>query len=71
MHVVGHQYVGVDTATGLACVFTQPVEVIAVVLVSEEAGPPVVAALDDVQGNVRQRQASSARHGSQYFTEPV
>jgi hypothetical protein len=29
----------------------------------KEAGLPVVAALDDVQGNIGQRQASAARHG--------
>lgn len=61
--MIGHQHIGMDAATGPASAFSQPFEVAAVVLVSEETGLAVVAALYQMKGNARQGKARTARHG--------
>jgi hypothetical protein len=53
MHMVRHEDIGMDAATGLAGVFGQPFKIEAVVLVSEEASLAVVSALDQVERNPR------------------
>lgn len=40
----------------------QPISVAMVVLIGEEAGLSVVAALDEMDGDVRQGDASASRH---------
>ena len=62
MNVVGHLDVGMHPATGLAREFSQPIEIDAVVLIGEETGLAVVAALDQVKRDVGQRQAGAAGH---------
>ena len=61
--MIGHQCKSMDAAAGLAGMLGQPVEVEAVVLVGEEAGLAVVAALDQMEGNARQGKARTTRHG--------
>lgn len=62
MHVIGHQYIGMDAATCLGGMLRQPFKIDAVILVREEAGLPVIAALNQMLGNARQRKARTARH---------
>ncbi len=50
--MVGHQHIGMHLAAGLAGIFSQPVEIEAIVLVGEKASLAIVAALDDVQGDI-------------------
>ena len=48
MHVVGHQRIGVDGTAAIARRLFEPMEVALIVLLGEEAGLAVDAALDDV-----------------------
>jgi hypothetical protein len=52
VHVVGHQHIGMNAAACLVGVPGQSVQVVAVIFVGEEAGLPVIAALDDVERDV-------------------
>ena len=61
--MVGHQHVGMHPAGASLGVLAQPVELAAIVLVSEEARLPIVAALDHVHRHVGQHQTGAARHG--------
>ena len=70
MNVVGHQHIGMDAATGLGGVFGEPVEIKAIVLVAEEARLAIVAALDEMEGNTRQGQASAAWNISEEEQSP-
>lgn len=62
MHMIRHQDVGMNRASGALRALLQLVEVISVVDIRKEAGLAVVAALDDVQGNVGEGDACAARH---------
>lgn len=62
MHVIGHQYTGVQLAAGIAQPIGQPRQVGAVVLIAEETGVPVVAALHDVQRYFGEVDAGAAGH---------
>ena len=61
--MVGHQGVGVQGAVCLGQGVFQPVQVGVVVLLGEEAGFAVVAALHDVQGLTIEVDAGAAGHG--------
>jgi hypothetical protein len=63
MHVVGHQHVGVQRALGLAERFPQPMQVVAVILLAEETGLAIVAALHNVQRNAIEMDTGAAGHG--------
>jgi hypothetical protein len=52
MHVVVHQHIGVQCAVGSEQRLAQQIEVTTAVVVIQEAGQAVVAALDDVLGDV-------------------
>jgi len=52
MHVIGHQYASVDLAAFAQGDLTQVATVTLEVSCCEEAGPPVIAALDDMLGDV-------------------
>jgi len=62
MHVVRHQHAGVDAAARVARVVAQPVEIVDTVVVTVEAGLPVVAALDQVKRNAGQGDAGTSWH---------
>jgi len=63
MHMIRHQDVGMNRASGALRALLQLVEVISVVDIRKEAGLAVVAALDDVQSNAEKSDAGAARHG--------
>jgi hypothetical protein len=63
MHVVGHQRVGVQPCLLPLERLAKPVQVGVVVLLCEEAGLAVVAALHDVQRHSVDMAARAARHG--------
>ena len=48
--MVGHEYIGMKSASLLVQRFVQPVQVSVIVFFAKEAGFAVVSALDDVQG---------------------
>lgn len=52
MNVISHQYVGMNTAACLGCVFMQPVQVKTVILVSIKTRLTVVTTLDNVQRDI-------------------
>lgn len=62
MHVVGHQHVGMNPTARFVGVFGQPIPIKTVILVGKKAGLTVVAALDQVEWHIRQRDASAAGH---------
>jgi hypothetical protein len=62
MNVIGHEDVGVDRAPLLAGGRPEPVQVDPVVVVVEEDGLPVVAALHHMDRHARQEEAGFARH---------
>ena len=62
MHMIGRQYISVDGAAFAQRDLAQVVAVALVVCGNEEAGLPVVAALDDMLRYVRQIEARAARH---------
>ena len=49
MDMVGHQHIGVNRTAAIASRFFEPMEVALVILLGEEAGLAVDAALNDVQ----------------------
>jgi hypothetical protein len=60
--MIGHQHVGVNPATGLAGILGQPIEIAAIILIGKKAGLVIIASLDEVDGNIGQRDAGTARH---------
>lgn len=61
--MIGHQHVGVKTALVARERVAEQIEVGAAIVVGEEAGQAVVAALDEVLRDVGQVGAGQARHG--------
>ena len=64
MHVIGHQYIGVQRAICFLQRFAEPMEVALVVLLREKARLAIVAPLDDVEGNAIEVDAGAAGHGA-------
>ncbi len=62
MHVVGHQYVGMDGTAKLGSEFLQVMQVELEVFFGVKAHGTVVAALDDVPGNARDGEAGATGH---------
>lgn len=62
MHMVGHQDISVNPATGLVGVFFQPVEIEAEIFIGNKADLPVVAPLDQMQRDTGEHQARAAGH---------
>ena len=60
MHVIGHQHESVQPAVVPIQCFPEIAEVTVVVILGEEAGIAVVAALDHMLGNARQTEARFA-----------
>jgi hypothetical protein len=60
--MVGHQHIGMDGRAAIASRFFEPVEIALVVLVGEEAGLAIDAALNDVQRVIGKRNAWAAWH---------
>jgi hypothetical protein len=58
--MVGHQDSGVQRTARLGERFAKPAQVAQVIVFGEEAGPAVVAPLDDVQGNAIEVYAGTA-----------
>ena len=48
MHVIGHQHIGVQPASSRCQDFAEPFEVDEVILIGEETGIAILAALDEV-----------------------
>ena len=57
--MVGHQHIGMNATACLACVFAQPVQVTAVILIRHKADLPVIAALNQMQGDIGQHQTGT------------
>ncbi|WP_293368451.1 hypothetical protein [Nevskia sp.] len=64
MNVIRHQYIGVQLAAGVAQPVAKSGEVGAVVVIAEETGIPIVAALHDVQRRFGEMDSGSTRHKS-------
>jgi len=62
MHMVGHQDISVNPATGLVGVFFQPVEIEAAIFIGNKADLPVIAPLDQMQRDIGEHQARAAGH---------
>lgn len=62
--MIGHQDIGMNSATLLLRTFVEPAQVGSVIVVTEERGLTAVAALDDVRGNAREIEAGFAGHSS-------
>jgi hypothetical protein len=62
MHVIAHETVRVDGATGLFRDIAEQGQVDKVIVVLPKADHAVVAALNNVDGKIRHDQASLARH---------
>ncbi len=60
--MVGHQYVCMNAAPGLARILAQPVQIKTIVFVGEKAGLAVVAPLDQVHRYVWKREAWATGH---------
>lgn len=58
-----------DAAASFACVFGQPFQIEAVVLASKEADLAAIAVLNQVEGNARQGETRTARHGRDRWRE--
>lgn len=67
MHVIGHQYIGVQVAACVAQPIRQLGHVGAVVLIAEATGVPVMAALHDVQRHFGDMDTGAAGHGSEHL----
>ena len=62
MHMVGHEHIGVNVTAFAQRDLAQFIPIAVVVDRVEEAGLPVVAALNDVLGNTSQIQSGLSRH---------
>ena len=62
MHVIGHQYIGVELAFGLTERFAEPVKIAGVVFFAEETRLTVMPALYDVQRYTIKVDAGAAGH---------
>lgn len=63
MDKIGHQPIGMGPVAGLGGTLAQPVQIKPAILRGEETGLPVIATLNDVRVNARERKASASRHG--------
>ena len=63
MHMVGHQHISVNVAIRFAGSIKQPVEICAIVLVGKKARLPIIAALNQMQRDMRQREPWAPWHG--------
>lgn len=62
MHVIRHQVMGVNITARSLCSRLQAIEIEAVVIILDEAGLTVIAALDDMLGDVDEIEAREAGH---------
>jgi hypothetical protein len=62
MDVIAHEAIRVDCASRLLCEVAQQRQVKKVIVLVPETHHPIVAALDDMNGEVRDDQARLARH---------
>ena len=60
--MIGHEHVRMNGAAIFLGVDVQPMEIELIVLIGEEAGRPIVAALDDMQRQIGQKPARAAGH---------
>lgn len=60
--MIGHEGIGVYCATCFKGIISQPVQVQLVIFISEETGLTIVAALDNVKGNIGQDESGSSWH---------
>lgn len=63
VHVVGHQYIGVNLAAVAQRDFPEVLQIAMPIGIGEEAGLAIVAALDNVLGNAGEVDARPACHG--------
>jgi hypothetical protein len=63
MDVIGHQYVGMDLAVVRTSRVMQLCKIGQIVLITKEAGLPIVPAQDDVLRNTGDMKTGLARHG--------
>ena len=61
--MVGHEHIGMHAAAGFAGVLAQPIQIQAVIPIGKETSLAVVAALDEVKRDIRQRKAGEAGNG--------
>jgi hypothetical protein len=70
MHVVGHEHIRVYPAAVRQRCLAKVMQVPHVVGLAKEAGPTIVATLDDVLGDVREIEPGLARHRASFFAKP-
>lgn len=63
MHVVGHQYVGVNGAAKFGGKFFKVMQVGLVILFGMKTRRTIITALDDVPWDAGYRDAGASRHG--------
>jgi hypothetical protein len=61
--MVRHQHIGMDFTSGFSGIFTQPIQIDAVVIIRKETRLAIVATLDDMNWNIRQCESGAAWHG--------
>ncbi len=64
--MVCHEGIGMDSALCFFRIFLQPIKIKEIVFFGEEAGLPVIAALDDVERGARHYDSWSSWHGEQF-----
>jgi hypothetical protein len=64
VHVIGHQYVGVQRAFGLAQCLAQSMQVAAVIFFGKETRLAIVTTLHDVERNAIEVDPRAAGHSS-------
>lgn len=62
MNVVGHEHVGMNGAVPIGSRFLEPMEVAVIILLGEETGLSINAALDDMLGQSGQFDAGATGH---------
>jgi len=62
MHVIGHEAVGMHRTAEAVGKLLQVVQIERVILFMEKTGAAIVAALDDVHGDLRDHEALVTRH---------
>lgn len=63
MHVIGHQYIGMQPYPCLLTEVLQKTEIARIISIGEETGGAIMPSLDDVKENAGKLQTGAAGHG--------